>query len=549
MENSDFEPVGTDVEANAPAGRERRLNLRAYAYWESLLEGREFPSVVDIDPESVAAFRDYSILIDFTAGLDAPVLRFIGRRLREEAGIAQIEATPDQIPSGSLISRLTDHYLEIMANRAPIGFEAEFRSHRDIVALYRGILMPLSDDGVTIDFMYGVISWKDVPLDILEESENPPEALGVLHDDALILVEPLHAAELESMDHADAAEGDDVLELMQPASEDGGADVLSPPAAGQAGDAGEGDTLLLGDDLRADEYPSDGVDDSSVLLLGAPVEDELLLDEPTDAPRAEQEADLTGLAAAPEPAETARPAVDAGVMSVATASEIAGRKDTGDGAMPKPVEGDVEADRLLALLSTAQAEAAATRSSDHRTRTALYQALGHAHAFARAALQSPDRLTRLLETAGLKVQRRAPFTPLIKLVFGADYDKTRITEFAAALSHAEREAIAPDDLARFVETFPGGLKGIVQAERAARLDAAGNMLKNRAEALRDALRNAPAVARLDSVNGVQESDEFTLLLARRRPYEAGIEILGVVPDAASLTAAAGRRFLTARRPR
>ena len=64
------------------------------------------------------------------------------------------------MPSRSLLSRLTDHYMQIIANRAPIGFEAEFVNQRGENICYRGILMPFSSDGDTIDFIYGVINWK-----------------------------------------------------------------------------------------------------------------------------------------------------------------------------------------------------------------------------------------------------------------------------------------------------------------------------------------------------------------------------------------------------
>ena len=66
------------------------------------------------------------------------------------------------MPSRSLLSRLTDHYLQIIANCAPIGFEAEFVGQRGLNTLYRGILMPLSSDGEAIDFIYGVINWKEI---------------------------------------------------------------------------------------------------------------------------------------------------------------------------------------------------------------------------------------------------------------------------------------------------------------------------------------------------------------------------------------------------
>src|SRR3546814_9802395 len=74
-------------------------------------------------------------------------------------------ATIADVPARSLLSRLTDHYFQIIANRAPIGFEAEFVNLRGNNTMYRGILMPLSADGSSIDFVYGVINWKELAQD------------------------------------------------------------------------------------------------------------------------------------------------------------------------------------------------------------------------------------------------------------------------------------------------------------------------------------------------------------------------------------------------
>jgi hypothetical protein len=65
----------------------------------------------------------------------------------------------------------------------------------------------------------------------------------------------------------------------------------------------------------------------------------------------------------------------------------------------------------------------------------------------------------LLADAGLKAQARAPMTPVVKLVFGAAYDKTRLTEFAAALSWARRHDLGAGNLPAALEGFAGGLKG------------------------------------------------------------------------------------------
>ena len=82
-----------------------------------------------------------------------------------------------------------------------------------------------------------------------------------------------------------------------------------------------------------------------------------------------------------------------------------------------------------------------------------------AYDFSVAARRVPDDYAEILDDAGVKAQARAPMTPVVKLVFGADYDKTRLTEFAAALSHAERKEVDFGGFEAFVEACDGGLEG------------------------------------------------------------------------------------------
>ena len=64
----------------------------------------------------------------------------------------------------------------------------------------------------------------------------------------------------------------------------------------------------------------------------------------------------------------------------------------------------------------------------------------------------------------MKAQVRAPMTPIVKLVFGVDYDKARLTEFAAALSYAQRQQVELGGFKDLIEKQPGGLKALVAAE-------------------------------------------------------------------------------------
>src|SRR5690606_37762061 len=65
-------PIGQD---------ERRMQVRAYNYWANLLEDRHFPSVEDIDPQNLPDFGPYSVLLDFSVGIENPNIVFLGAKL------------------------------------------------------------------------------------------------------------------------------------------------------------------------------------------------------------------------------------------------------------------------------------------------------------------------------------------------------------------------------------------------------------------------------------------------------------------------------------
>lgn len=59
-------------------------------------------------------------------------------------------------------------------------------------------------------------------------------------------------------------------------------------------------------------------------------------------------------------------------------------------------------------------------------------------------------------------------TAVVKLVFGRDYDKTRLAEYALVLDHALGEGLPRGTLADLILVQVGGLKGMVKAIRAQR---------------------------------------------------------------------------------
>ena len=387
---------------------ERRMHVRAYNHWVSLLDGRPYPSIRDLDPHTIDDFGPHSVLLDFSEGGDDPKVAWLGRALREECDLLGDIRRISDVPKRSLLSRLTDHYMQIIANQAPIGFEAEFLGQRGGNTMYRGILMPFSSTGERIDFIYGVINWKEVA-DAATAAGIAKEARGALA--------------------AASAPADSPVWADGPNSEPAAPDVSAPVAA-------------------AEEHDWD---------------------------------------------EPSLP-FDAGL-----------------------------ADRL----SLARESAEAATGAEARSRGALYRALGQAYDFALAAEAEPEDYAEMLEDAGIKAQARAPMTAVAKLVFGAACDKARLTEFAAALSFAKREALPLGGLTAYLESAEGGLKGVVAAERRARRP---EPKADSGEAARATLRHARPVGHVAIDAG---EEEFVLLLGRRDEV-GGVAVLTAVVDKALL---------------
>ncbi len=196
-----------------------------------------------------------------------------------------------------------------------------------------------------------------------------------------------------------------------------------------------------------------------------------------------------------------------------------------------PVPALVEANDwgLHDCLAAARELALAARSCEDRSRSALYAAVGRAYDFSLAAQAEPDAFAELIADSGLSVQERAPMTPVVKLVFGADYDKTRLTEYAAVLSHAHRMGVERGTLANLLSEAEGGLKGVVQAERDYRR-ADGSEVAAR-ETPREALaRKLRAIAPLGFEDIEAEGDEFAVVMIRR--VEGKVVVLGEVTETA-----------------
>jgi len=575
--------AGREAPPSAIGQDERRMQVRAYNHWASLLEDRNFPSIDDLEPDQLPDFGPYSVLLDFTAGIENPGVTYLGEKLAAECDIAGEELrTLADVPPRSLLSRITDHYMQILANQAPIGFEAEFVNQRRATILYRGILLPFSTDDETIDFIYGVINWKELAdqhtsdellLQVDQALEQKPEPVPMRIDDTPLTDwadgpgattvndsdEPLELSAEDAQPLELSAEGGEApaasLEDDETLAGDDAAEVFAeglPAFSGRAED-------YLDDETLDEETEGEEEDDTlprpkfgSLMSIGggrAVIGDEGDdLDLSGYANESEtDEGDIAGFASGVaddfagdhgdlEYADDAVMALDGFEMDIG-----AGEDEGGVAGGIALADVDPSDMALGDWLAAAREMAAQARTSEDRTRNALYEAIGRAYDFSLAAADSPEDFDELLVDSGLTVQDRAPMTPVVKLVFGADYDKTRLTEYAAALSHAHRLELPRGSLCDFLRGAEGGLKGVVRAERRLRREESGkgDPAADGRELLAERLREMPAVELAEIAS---YGSEFALVMIRRSD-DGSVAILGEVPEDTGLIEKAARKLV------
>ncbi len=357
-------------------GREKRITFQLYNYWFGLAENCGIPPLKALSPKDIIEYKNNMVLIDLRDPDNEPTLQVIGQLLNEDLDQDLSFKTISEIPRRTLLSRITDHYMEVLGNKTPISFDAEFKNKAREKILYRGILLPFSDDGENINFILGAIRW------ISEEEKIAAEK---------------------------APEESDVTP----------------------------ETSVIQEDADTASVLQDCLEGCRVLVQGQ---------NPADA----------------------------------------------------------------------------------RSRKSLYEALGAILDFHKLCLSNPTSFGELLKAEGLKTQKRAPFTPTLKLCFGRDYDKTRLTEYAAALAFAQKNGQDGKSLPDFLDDYPGGIKGCVQAERESHNTTAEAPKKNTIEDCQEALDSLTAIASFDMAENNIGDEKLFLLLARRNG--SNVEVIKILKE-------------------
>ncbi|MCC3861855.1 hypothetical protein [Pseudemcibacter aquimaris] len=453
---------------------ERRITFRLYESWEKIAGESGLPALKDLHRNDIEPFRRNLVLIDLRNGQENASFQVLGNDLVLDQDENLIGKNISLVPRKTMLSRVTDHYLEVIANRVPIAFEAEFINRDDEKALYRGILLPFSDDGQNINFIMGGVRWilaKDVKLD-----EDKPT--------------------IEELMQSIAAGREDEKEKQEPSEVVSDNDNEDPDET----EITESNPEEMFFEIEPEEDPEEEyieIDETTSF------EDEVINEITADLSITEYEELVEEEPVVEEPVTTE-------VDETELESEAVSQSDS---YYKRPEYSDIKA-----ALTATKKYINKQDTSHSRSRDALYNILTAIYKFHDIASDNHTAYEQLISENKLKIQARAPFTPALKMCLGKDYDKTRLTEYAAALGIAQHLGVSVDDFHDFIKNFPGGIKGCVQEMRALRKGMqTGNAVRkqNSLNEARAILKDIHALDTLDDNGQYNLTDDYCLLLARR----------------------------------
>ena len=131
---------------------ERRLVRRLLAYWQERRGGREFPALGDIDAEAIGDMWPSCFVLDTISNREFPYFRYLGSDLFKYSGIFLSGETDWAL---TLLDKAVGNFREALETRVPILIEDELIRYDGSRLLFRSVLLPLSDDQETVNFLLG----------------------------------------------------------------------------------------------------------------------------------------------------------------------------------------------------------------------------------------------------------------------------------------------------------------------------------------------------------------------------------------------------------
>ena len=152
----------TEITEEMPQGMERRLVLRLLAHWRMLCDDRDYPSFFDLDPSAIPEMWAHCFVLEIFDDGSEPRFRAMGDTLAQHVDVPLVDEPLSKAPEKSLPGVAISFLEEVLRKSVPISRGDEFVKDDGTKVLYRSILLPMSDDGESINGILGAVNCREV---------------------------------------------------------------------------------------------------------------------------------------------------------------------------------------------------------------------------------------------------------------------------------------------------------------------------------------------------------------------------------------------------
>lgn len=140
-----------------PREKDKRLVWQLLNYWQDRRGTRDFPSFSDIDPEAIDHLWPHCFVLDTVATSSFPYFHYLGPELAKYSGV-MLSGQSDW--TQTLLDKAVGQFNEAVQKRLPVLVEDEMTLFDGGELLFRSVLLPLSDDQKTINYLLGAANGK-----------------------------------------------------------------------------------------------------------------------------------------------------------------------------------------------------------------------------------------------------------------------------------------------------------------------------------------------------------------------------------------------------
>ncbi len=140
-------------DSSAPPPFEQRLVDRVLRHWAEMATAQRFPRLTEIDPWMLGNDWANCALIRLGAAPADATFITVGDELIPGGGQALADKPLASCPAGTVLALTLSHLPRALTAGSPVTVEGAGTDARGTTMLYRSVLLPLSDDSVSIHYV------------------------------------------------------------------------------------------------------------------------------------------------------------------------------------------------------------------------------------------------------------------------------------------------------------------------------------------------------------------------------------------------------------